>query len=66
MVGKLDSIESRILFTLKLTKQGKKVAFGTLPDMALLRSDVSEEHNISIIRVARIGDLGTKLVVNSN
>jgi hypothetical protein len=31
--------------------------------MALVRSDVSEEHTASIIRVTRTGDLGTTLAV---
>jgi hypothetical protein len=34
--------------------------------VALVRSDVSEEHSTSFIRVKRIGELGTKLVVTSN
>jgi hypothetical protein len=34
--------------------------------VALVRTDVSEELSISIIRVTRIGDLGTTLAVSSN
>jgi demethoxyubiquinone hydroxylase (CLK1/Coq7/Cat5 family) len=34
--------------------------------MALVRTDVSEEFSASIIRVKRIGELGTTLVVTSN
>jgi hypothetical protein len=34
--------------------------------MVLVRTDVSEEHIASIIRVTRIGQLGTTLVVTSN
>jgi hypothetical protein len=33
---------------------------------ALLRTDVSEELSTSIIRVTRIGELGTTLAVTSN
>jgi hypothetical protein len=33
--------------------------------VALVRTDISEEHRVSIIRVTRIGELGT-LVVTSN
>jgi hypothetical protein len=33
--------------------------------VALVRTDVSEELNTSIIRVTRIGELGTTLVVTS-
>jgi hypothetical protein len=34
--------------------------------VALVRSDVSEERSASIIRVTRIGELGTTLAVTSN
>jgi hypothetical protein len=34
--------------------------------VALVRTDVSEELNVSIIRVTRIGELGTTLAVTSN
>jgi hypothetical protein len=34
--------------------------------VALVRTDVSEELSASIIRVTRIGELGTKLAVTSN
>jgi hypothetical protein len=34
--------------------------------VALLRNDVSEELSASIIRVTRIGELGTTLAVTSN
>jgi hypothetical protein len=34
--------------------------------MALVRTDVSEETSTSIIRVIRIGELGTMLAVTSN
>jgi hypothetical protein len=39
---------------------------GMLRRMALVRTDVSEEHIASIIRVIRIGELGTTLAVTSN
>jgi hypothetical protein len=39
---------------------------GMLRRVALLRSDVSEERSVSIIRVTRIGELGTTLAVTSN
>jgi hypothetical protein len=38
---------------------------GMLRRVALVRTDVSEEHNASIIRVTRIGELGTTLPVTS-
>jgi hypothetical protein len=34
--------------------------------VALVRTDVSEELSSSFFRVTRIGELGTRLVVNSN
>jgi hypothetical protein len=37
-----------------------------LSRVALVRTDVSEEHSISVIRVTRIGELGTMLAVTSN
>jgi hypothetical protein len=39
---------------------------GMLRRVALVRSDVSEELSASIIRVARIGELGTTLAVTTN
>jgi hypothetical protein len=40
-------------------------SFGVLRHVALSRTDVSEEHSSSIIRLTRIGELGT-LAVTSN
>jgi demethoxyubiquinone hydroxylase (CLK1/Coq7/Cat5 family) len=37
---------------------------GTLRRVALVRTDVSEEFSASIIRVTRIGELGTTLAGN--
>jgi hypothetical protein len=34
--------------------------------VALVRTDVSEEHSVSIIRVTRIGELGTTLALTCN
>jgi hypothetical protein len=39
---------------------------GMLRREVLLRTDVSEEPRASVIRVTRIGELGTMLAVNSN
>jgi hypothetical protein len=39
---------------------------GMLHRAALVRTDVSEELSTSFIRVTRIGELGTTLVVTSN
>jgi hypothetical protein len=39
---------------------------GMLRRVALVRTDVSEEFRASIIRVTRIGELGTTLAVTSN
>jgi hypothetical protein len=42
------------------------VSSGMLRRVALIRTDVSEELSASIIRVTRIGELGTTLAVISN
>jgi hypothetical protein len=42
------------------------VSSGLLRRVALVRTDVSEELSASIIRVTRIGELGTTLDVTSN
>jgi hypothetical protein len=39
---------------------------GMLHRVVLLRTDVSEELSASIIRVTKIGELGTTLAVTSN
>jgi hypothetical protein len=39
---------------------------GMLRHMALVRTDVSEESSTSIIKVTRMGELGTTLAVTSN
>jgi hypothetical protein len=39
---------------------------GMLRRVALVRTDVSEEHSASFIRVTRIGELGTTLAVTNN
>jgi hypothetical protein len=39
---------------------------GMLRSVALANTDVSEEHSASIIRLTKIGELGTTLAVTSN
>jgi hypothetical protein len=39
---------------------------GMLCHVALVRTDVSEDLSASLIRVTRIGELGTTLAVTSN
>jgi hypothetical protein len=53
---------------IQTTKKGykKNGVFGMLRRVALVRTDVSEESSASIIRVTRIGELGTTLAVTSN
>jgi hypothetical protein len=47
-------------------KQSLKNASGILHRVALVRTESSEECSVSIIRVARSGELGTTLSVTSN
>jgi hypothetical protein len=42
----------------------KNSVFGMLCRVALVKTDVSEELSVSIIRVTRIGELRTTLAVN--
>jgi hypothetical protein len=42
------------------------VSSGMLRRVALVSTDVSEEHSASFIRVTKIGELGTTLAVTSN
>jgi hypothetical protein len=42
------------------------VSSGMLRRVAIVRTDVSEECSASLIRVTRIGELGTTLAVISN
>jgi hypothetical protein len=44
----------------------KNAISGMLSHVALVRTDVSEELSTSIIRVTRIGELGTTIAVTSN
>jgi hypothetical protein len=44
----------------------KNAVFWLLRRVALVRTDVSEELSVSIIKVTRIGELGTTLAVTSN
>jgi hypothetical protein len=60
MASTLTSIRS------KHSQQWRITSSGMLHRMALVRTDVSEERSASIIRVTRIGELGTTLALPSN
>jgi hypothetical protein len=45
---------------------GRLLSSGMLRHVALVKTDISEELSASIIRVTRIGELGTTLAVTSN
>jgi hypothetical protein len=51
---------------IKQVSIGRMVSSGTLRRVALVRTDVSEELSASIIRVTKIGELGTTLATTSN
>jgi hypothetical protein len=44
----------------------KNVVFWDVSRVALVRADVSEEHIASIIRMTKIGEVGTKLAITTN
>jgi hypothetical protein len=54
--------------TILQSKQGHKrmVSSGMLRRVALVGTDVSEKPSVSVIRVTRIGELGTALAATSN
>jgi hypothetical protein len=43
----------------------KNAVFWVVTTVALVRADISEERIVSIIKVKRIGELGTTLAVTS-
>jgi hypothetical protein len=54
------------IIIITIHKLWRKPSSGTLRHVDLLRTDVSKELIASIIRVTRIGELGTTLTVTSN
>jgi hypothetical protein len=47
-------------------RASRMVSFAMLRRVALVRTDVSEEHSAFFIRVTTIGELGTTLAATSN
>jgi hypothetical protein len=58
--------ESSYNYAASNIREGRMSSSGILRRVTLVRTDVSEDRNASIINVARIGELGTKLAVTSN
>jgi hypothetical protein len=58
--------ENRILVNVNMKRGRRMASSGMLRRVALVRTDVSEELSSSLIRVTRIGELGTTLAVTSN
>jgi hypothetical protein len=62
-----DAPSSHILVSVQATLRSfGLMSSGTLRRLALIRTDVSEELSVSIIRVTRIGKLGTTLALTGN
>jgi hypothetical protein len=55
----------RVCLCYEFQRQRRMLSSGMLCCVALVRTNISEEHSASIMRVTRIGELGT-LVVTSN
>jgi hypothetical protein len=71
----VDTLESNLNFsdkfyyiphTIKLCRIRRMTSSEMLRRVALVRTNVSEELSSCIIRVTRIGEIGTTLVVTSN
>jgi hypothetical protein len=61
-----DNLPSMELKGLRSIGLSRIPSSGMLRRVALVRSDVTEEHSVSIIRVTRIGERGTTLAVTNN
>jgi hypothetical protein len=57
-----ESVSDRMLYVILR----RMASSGMLRHVALVRIDVSEELSASVIRVTRIGELGTTLAITSN
>jgi hypothetical protein len=71
IIGKTAVLESwpfleDVWFESSLRWLSRVPSYGMLCRAALMRTNVSEEHIVSIIRVTRIGELETTLAVTSN
>jgi hypothetical protein len=59
-----NKMDQRIF--MNVSSPWRMASYGMLRRVALVRTDVSEEHSVSFIRVTRIDELGTTLAVTSN
>jgi hypothetical protein len=63
--GAKQILRPHIIFVVFTAVTIKNAVFPVLRRVAFVRTDVSEEHSSSFIRVTRIGELGTKLAVKN-
>jgi hypothetical protein len=66
LCGRAGVVLGELILVLASTVILRMASSGTLCRVALVRTDVSEKHSASFIRVTRMGELGAALAVTSN